>query len=131
MKYRNSREVEGQVKNVTITRQHGQYRLPIQTERDVETPSHPSSMAVSIDLGIVNFASLSGGMVVAPKHSFKVLSDKLAKAHRKLKSKEKFSNNWKKQQKRIQKVHTNIAYVRQDFLYQTSNTISKNQFCHL
>ena len=101
VKYRNSREVEGQIKNVTISRKHGQYMLSIQTERDDETPSHPSSTAVGIDLGIVHFATLSDGMVVAPKNSFKVLSDKLAKAQRKLKSKVKFSNNWKKQQKRI------------------------------
>jgi putative transposase len=66
-------------------------------------------------------------MVIAPKNSFKFLSDKLAKAQRKLKSKVKFSNNWKKQQRRVQRVHTKIAYVLQDFLHQTSNTISKNQ----
>ena len=66
------------------------------------------------------------GGVVAPKNSLKVLSDKLAREQRKLKSKEKFSNNWKKQQERIQKVHGKVAYVRQDFLHQTSNAISKN-----
>jgi putative transposase len=126
VKYRNSRDVLGKIKNVTISRKHDLYMLSIQTERDVEPPSHPSSTAVGIDLGVVNFASLSDGVVIAPKHSFKVLSDKLAKAQRKLKSKVKVSNNWKKQQKRIQKVHTKIAYVRQDFLHQTSNTISKN-----
>jgi putative transposase len=126
VKYRNSRDVLGKIKNVTISRKDGQYMLSIQTERDVETPSHPSSTAVGIDLGIVSFATLSDGVVVAPKNSFKVLSDKLAKAQRKLKSKVKFSNNWKKQQKWIQNVHTKIAYVRQDFLHQTSNTISKN-----
>ena len=126
VKYRNSRDVLGKIKNVTISRKHDLYMLSIQTERDVEPPSHPSSTAVGIDLGVVHFASLSDGVVIAPKHSFKVLSDKLAKAQRKLKSKVKISNNWKKQQKRIQKVHTKIAYVRQDFLHQTSNTISKN-----
>ena len=126
VKYRNSRDVLGKIKNVTISRKHGQYRLSIQTERDIENPSHPSSTAVGIDLGVVHFATLSDGMVIKPKNSFKVLSEKLAKAQRKLKSKVKFSNNWKKQQKQIQKVHTKIAYVRRDFLHQTSNTISKN-----
>jgi len=94
VKYRNSRDVLGKIKNVTISRKHGQYMLSIQTERDLENPSHPCSSAVGIDLGVVNFATLSDGMVIAPKNGFKVLSDKLAKAQRKLKSKVKFSNNF-------------------------------------
>jgi len=126
VKYRNSRDVLGKIKNVTISRKREKYMISIQTERDVVPPSHPSSTAVGIDLGIVNFATLSDGMVIAPKNSFKMLSDKLAKTQRKLKAKVKFSNNWKKQQKRIQKVRIKISHVRQDFLHQTSNTISKN-----
>ena len=126
VKYRHSRVVEGTIKNVTISRTSGQYMLSIQTEREVEEVIHESKTAVGIDLGVVNFATLSNGMVIAPKNSFKNLSEKLAKTQRKLKTKVKFSNNWKKQKRRIQQVHTKIAHVRKDFLHQTSNTISKN-----
>ena len=126
VKYRHSRVVEGKIKNVTITRASGQYMLSIQTEREVEEVIHESKTAVGIDLGVVNFATLSDGVVIAPKNSFKSLSEKLAKAQRQLKTKVKFSNNWKKQKRRIQQVHTKIAHVRKDFLHQTSNTISKN-----
>jgi len=126
VKYRHSRVVEGKIKNVTISRTSGQYMLSIQTEREVEEVIHESKTAVGIDLGVVNFATLSDGVVIAPKNSFKALSETLAKAQRKLKTKVKFSNNWKKQKRRIQQVHMKIAYVRRDFLHQTSNTISKN-----
>jgi putative transposase len=126
VKYRCSRQVEGKIKNVTISRQSGQYILSIQTEREVKEAIHQSKTAVGIDLGVVNFATLSDGMVIAPKNSFKTLSEKLAKAQRRLKTKVKFSNNWKKQKRRIQQVHTKIVHVRKDFLHQTSNTISKN-----
>ena len=87
VKYRHSRVVEGRIKNVTISRKSGQYRLSIQTEREVEEVIHESKTAVGIDLGVVNFATLSDGVVIAAKNSFKSLSGKLAKAQRKLKAK--------------------------------------------
>lgn len=126
VKYRHSRAVKGKIKNVTISRKSGEYILSIQTEREVAEVVHESKTAVGIDLGVVNFATLSDGVVIAPKNSFKALSEKLAKKQRQLKTKVKFSNNWQKQKRRIQQIHTKIAHVRKDFLHQTSNTISKN-----
>ncbi len=36
------------------------------------------------------------------------------------------SNNWKKAKIIVQKIHTNIANARKDFLHKTTTTISKN-----
>lgn len=38
----------------------------------------------------------------------------------------KFSKNWKKARKKVQKVHTDIANARKDFLHKATTTISKN-----
>jgi putative transposase len=38
----------------------------------------------------------------------------------------KFSNNWKKEKARVQRMHTRIANVRKDFLHKTTTAISKN-----
>ena len=38
----------------------------------------------------------------------------------------KFSNNWKKAKAKVQKIHTDIANARKDFLHKTTTTISKN-----
>jgi putative transposase len=38
----------------------------------------------------------------------------------------KFSNNWKKEKAKVQKVHTAIANARKDFLHKATTTISKN-----
>lgn len=126
VKYRNSRKTLGKIKNVTISRKAGNYTLSIQTEREVKEPLHQSSTAVGIDMGVAQFATLSNGTVIAPKNSFKQLSEKLAKEQRKLKNKVKFSANWQQQQAKVRKLHTTIANVRNDFLHQTSSTISKN-----
>ena len=38
----------------------------------------------------------------------------------------KFSSNWKKAKEKVQKIHTDIANVRKDFLHKITTTISKN-----
>jgi putative transposase len=52
MRYRRSREIAGTPKNVTVTLVHGKAFLSIQTEREVETPMHPSPSSVGLDWGI-------------------------------------------------------------------------------
>ncbi len=126
VKYRNSRKIEGAVKNITISRKSGKFSVSIQTERDLQDPIHPADTAVGVDMGVAQFATLSDGTVIAPKNSFKQLSQKLAKEQRKLKNKVKFSANWTKQKQKITKLHSRIAQVRNDFLHQTSSAISKN-----
>ncbi len=57
MRYRNSRQVTGVVKNVTVSQSCGKWYISIQTESEVSTPVHPSAsmvgrlyLAVVIDL---------------------------------------------------------------------------------
>lgn len=126
VKYRNSREVEGVVKNVTVSRKSGHYCVSIQTEREVELPCHPANTAIGIDMGVVRFATLSDGTVVEPKNSFKGLEEKLSKEQHKLSRKIKFSARWKSQKQKIARLHSTIAHVRNHFLHQLSHTISKN-----
>jgi putative transposase len=97
MQYRNSREVLGEVKNVTVSHSCGHWTISIQTERDVSDAIHPSTSAVGIDLGIAQFATLSNGQVFAAINSFKQKQKRLARYQRALSRKVKFSQNWKKQ----------------------------------
>lgn len=50
----------------------------------------------------------------------------LRKAQQALSRKVKRSNNWKKQKRKITRLHARIADVRNDFLHKTSTAISKN-----
>jgi IS605 OrfB family transposase len=122
----NSRKLEGTPKNVTVTREANGWHISVQVEIDVEAPQHPSSTAVGIDRGIAVLAALSDRTTYAPVNSFRVHQDKLAKAQRQLKNKTKFSENWKKQQRKIAKIHHKIANCRKDRLHWMSNRISKN-----
>jgi len=126
LRYRNSRQVLGTLKNVTVSQACGKWLVSIQTERPVEDPRHPSSSAVGIDLGVANFATLSDGTVLKPLNRFRALEKKLARAQRSLARKTKFSSNWKKAKAGVQKIHSRIAQARRDYLHKASTAISQN-----
>ena len=125
VRYRNSRDVVGEIKNVTVSQKCGRFFVSIQTEFEQDIPTHQGG-EVGIDMGIARFATLSNGQYYAPCHAFNRLKGKLAKLQSQLKNKLKFSRNWQKLNAKISKLHYHIANCRKDFLHQTSNKISKN-----
>ncbi|QPT39387.1 transposase, IS605 OrfB family [Oligella ureolytica] len=126
VRYRNSREVLGVVKNVTVSSKQGKWFVSIQTELEVETPTHPSTAIVGIDMGITRFATLSDGSYLVPLNGFKRQEKALAKAQRAMSRKQKFSNNWKKAKATVQKIHARIAHSRRDYLHKATTAISQN-----
>ena len=126
VRYRNSQQVVGKVKNVTVTRKASKWFIAIQTERAVAKPIHSSTTTVGIDLGIVNFAALSTGQVIASLNSFRKLEESLSHAQRAMSHKTKFSKNWKKAQAKVQRIHVRIADTRRDFLHRFTHSISNN-----
>ncbi len=77
-------------------------------------------------MGVVRFATLSDGTVISALGSFKKHQRTLRKAQQSLSRKVKGSNNWKKQKRKIAKIHARIADVRNDYLHKASTAISKN-----
>ncbi|MDD5412803.1 MAG: transposase, partial [Methylobacter sp.] len=126
IRYRNSREVLGTVKNVTVLGKQGKWFASIQTEREIERPLSTATTAIGIDVGIARFATMSNENYIAPLNSFKKHQQRLARYQRRMSRKVKFSNNWKKAKAKVQKVHSSIANARKDFLHKTTTTISKN-----
>jgi len=126
VRYRNSREVLSELRNVTVSSKNGKWFVSIQTQREVEQPVSTTTTAIGIDLGIARFATFSDGSYIAPLNSFKTQQAKLAKYQRRMAHKQKFSNNWKKAKAKVQKLHTTIANARRDFLHKATTTISQN-----
>ncbi|ENA1762829.1 transposase, partial [Yersinia ruckeri] len=124
--YRNSRQVVGEVKNVTVSQSCGKWFVSIQTEYEVSEPQHESTSMVGLDAGVARLATLSDGTVFEPVNSFKSNQNKLARLQRVMSRKVKFSNNWKKAKSKVQKLHSRIANIRRDYLHKVSTTISKN-----
>ena len=126
LRYRNSRDVPGEISNVTISRTVNKWYVSIQTEREVDEPCHPATGTVGVDVGIAQFATLSNGVVFPAINSFKRHQKRLAAYQRRMSRRVKFSNNWKKTQKQIGNLHHRIANIRCNYLHQTTTTISKN-----
>jgi putative transposase len=126
LRYRNSRDVVGELRNATVSQSGGKWFVSIQTQRDVAVPVAASTSAIGIDVGIARFATMSDETYVAPLNSFKKHQQRLARYQRRMSRKDKFSNNWKKAKAKVQRIHTDIANARKDFLHKTTYAISKN-----
>jgi putative transposase len=121
-----SREIEGTVKNLTVSRRGKHWYASLQTEAEVPEPRHASTSEVGIDMGIRAFAALSDGAIVEPLNSFRAMEKTLARAQRSLARKVKFSANWRKQKARIAALHERIANTRGDFLHKLSTDVCKS-----
>ncbi|MDW3683244.1 transposase [Cupriavidus sp. CV2] len=126
LRYRNSRDVPGALRNVTISQASGKWFASIQTEREIDTPVPTGTTAVGIDMGIARFATLSDGTFYAPLDSFRKHEARLRRHQRAMSRKTKFSNNWKKAKSRIQRIHARIGNARRDYLHKATTTISQN-----
>ncbi|QTR48192.1 transposase [Thiothrix litoralis] len=134
IRYRNSRDVLGELRNVTVSSKDSKWFVSIQTQREVELPTPQAttstcaerSRSIGIDLGIARFATISDGTYIEPLNSLKAKAAKLAKYQRRMAHKQKFSNNWKKAKANVQKIHTQIANTRRDFLHKATTTLSQN-----
>ena len=121
-----SRPFVGKVKNITITQKAGRWYASIQVEQEIEIGIHPSPISVGIDAGIKCFAAFSNGTLIEGPASFRRHKEKLAREQRRLARKQKGSENWKKQKKKISRLHHRIADVRMDFLHKLSTEVCKN-----
>jgi putative transposase len=126
IRYRKSREIMGELRNVTVIQNGKKWFVSIQTEREESPPKRTATTAIGIDVGIIRFATLSDGSYIAPLNSFKKHQERLRRYQRRMARKNKFSNNWKKAKAKVQKVHVDIGNARKDFLHKTTTAISKN-----
>ena len=124
--FHRSRDIQGKIKNVTVSKSASGWYVSIQTEQDVADATHTSTTPVGIDVGVKIFAALSNGTTYEPANSLRKLEKQLAKAQRNVTRKKKGSNNRKKQIKKLALLHEKIANTRMDYLHKASTDISKN-----
>ncbi|WP_281909857.1 RNA-guided endonuclease InsQ/TnpB family protein [Massilia varians] len=125
LRYRNSRNLLGRLKNATLSLSCGKWFVSFQSEREVEQPI-PQGGVVGIDMGIARFATLSDGTYYAPLNSFKLHEDRLRRAQQSMSRKIKFSSNWIKSKTRVQRLYSRIGNARRDYLHKITTAISQN-----
>ena len=125
VRYRNSRDVLGDICNVTISQSGGKWFASIQTRREVPA-EQPTGGIVGLDMGIARFVTLSDGSHLDPLNSFKKHQQRLKRYQRRMARKVKFSQNWKKAKAKVTQIHIDIGNARKDYLHKASATISQN-----
>src|SRR5260370_2010216 len=114
MRYRNSRMVLGDLRNVTVSSKRGKWYASILTKREVEQPV-PHGPAIGIDVGVARFATLSDGSHIEALATFRKHEQRLANYQRRMARKVNSSANWKSAKIRVQRIHARIANARNNF----------------
>lgn len=128
IKFIRSRRVKGKIRSATVSFESGKWFVSILCKVEHQ-PTSTATSAVGIDMGIVNFATITDGKnhsTIAPINAFRASETRLAKVQRKLSRKVRFSSNWKKQKARVAKIQSLIANQRKDFLHKHSTELCKN-----
>lgn len=121
-----SREIEGDIKTVTIKRKAGMWFVCFSCD-NVPTPAYPATdKAVGIDLGIEALATTSDGERFENAKFLKRKLKHLRRLNRKLaRQKNKRSNRRKKTVRQIQRLHLKIANQRADANHKASTALVK------
>jgi len=128
VKFKKSREVQGKIKLVTVSRNIlNRYYISVLCEVKIEKLLM-LDVQVGIDLGLKEFCITSDGEFVSNPKYLKKSEQKLKKAQRKLSKRKKGSKRRFKQQKVVYKIHQKIRNQRLDFLHKLSTKlINENQ----
>jgi putative transposase len=118
------REVEGNVKRVTIRRNsNGKWYASLTVECERTVMLKDQMPAIGIDMGLTTFATLSNGDKIRNPRFFRKEENELAKAQRRLSKLEKASPQRIKVIRVVRRVHERIANKRYDFVHKLSRAL--------
>ena len=126
------RKPEGNIKSATVSKTPiGKYFISILVDTGIKPPKKhkiKEETSVGIDLGIKDFLITSDGDKVDNPKYLKQHLFRLKKSQSKASKKTKGSNNRRKANLRVAKIHERIHNLRNDFLHKiSSKLISENQ----
>ncbi len=134
VRFRKSREIEGEIKQTTILREGEHWYVSFSTEREIVDPAPvplQEERTVGIDMGLKTFATMATGTANKPIYvsNPRFLTQYLPRLRvlaRRLSKKVKFSKNWLKAKKQLSKLHTRIKRCREDFAHKLSTSVVKS-----
>lgn len=135
VRFRKSREIEGDIQRATISRKASGWYIALNVEIKTLDPVRTAVTAansIGIDLGSIDLVTTSRGEKIANQRHYRKLERKLKREQRKLSRKQAGSNNRLKQKQNVARLHERIASQRRDDLYKLSRQlVNENQaiFC--
>ena len=121
-----SREMIGEIKQATVTREADGWYVSIQTEYEISDPKWAIGGIIGVDRGVAVFAATTDGELVEPVGAYAKSMQRLARLQRQLARKQKGSKNQGKARARVAHMHQQIRRQREDFLHKLSTRWSKS-----
>jgi putative transposase len=118
-----SRPIEGQCKQLRITRRVDGWYALIVCETPKPAPLPPVGQTVGVDVGISSFATLSTGEEIENPRRLKNALDNLKRQQRWLSRKKKGSKGRAEQKIKVAKAHLKVARSRNDFHHKVSTDL--------
>jgi len=119
------RPLEGRIKTCTVKRDVDQWYVVFSCEVKVEARSH-DGIAVGVDVGLENFATLSDGAVIENPRFLRESEKNIKTRQRRISRRKIGSNRRKKAKKALAKVHRKVRNQRTDFAHKLSRQLADN-----
>ena len=124
------REIQGNIKTLTIKRtSSNQWYACFSCEQEVNIPKVQITSKVGIDMGCINFATLSDGVKYDHPHYYRKMQANLKliqQKYDKLKLISHGNKNKIKTKAKLNKVHAKVTNQRNDFLHKLSTQLVKS-----
>jgi putative transposase len=127
LKENNYIPINEHILSATVSKKANRYFVSVQVEKEKELPPNYSNKVIGIDSGIKNLAVTSDGMIFENPKPYKKYLEKLKMEQRRLSRKAIGSNNRKKQQIKVGKVHFKISNIRKDAIHKMTSVIVEKQ----
>lgn len=121
---RQSRPVEGLLKNATVTQERGKWFVSLQVELPDVLPVAGLAPTLGVDLGVTLFAATSDGQCIAPLKALKRQQQRLRRYQKAVCRKRKGSRNRRKAVDRLSRLHARVANQRGDWLHKISTCLA-------
>ena len=115
------------IKQARVVKRVSGWYVMLTLQWDLSIPNTmPHGKGIGIDVGLTNFIATSHGFLIKRQRFFVDAERKLELLQRRVSRKKLGSNNWKKGQKKVAKLHEYIANSRKDWHWKLAHQICEN-----
>lgn len=123
VRLRMSREVEGEIRNVSLAREGAKWFASIQTEVAETAAALGVQPTLGIDVGVALFAATSDGQKIQPLNALARQEKRLRRQQRCVSRRKKGSKNRRKAVQRLANLHRKVARQRNDWLHNLTSEL--------
>ncbi len=123
LKERDYLPMNAKIGSATLNEQAGRWYISICVHEEQAEPTQATGDVIGIDLGIKTLATLSDGRIFENPKAFRKKLTALKRLSRQHSRKKKSSQNRKKAQRHLAKMHARIAHIRRDALHKATSQI--------